>query len=219
MLRGVDKDQPAVSIGVMDDVLDAATAEPGFYTRVLGTFALLALVLALVGTYGVIAYSVARRGQEIGVRMALGARAPAVLWLVMRRTLLLGAAGVVAGTAGAWMATRLLNTFLFETRPTDPATFTAVAIVVFSASLLAGVIPARRATRVDPIVALRHEGVPPVTWSALRNCPRRAGPPPWAIVRPSCSECGPCRCAGQTCTRPPHWTAATPRTRRSRTRA
>ena len=157
VLRSVDKDQPATRIGLMSDVVDAATAEPGFYARLLGAFAVLAVVLALVGTYGVIAYSVAQRSHEIGLRMALGARDRAVLWLVMRRTLILGAAGVVVGTAGAWVVTRLLASFLFETAPTDPPTFTAVALTVLAAAVLAGLIPARRATRVDPLVALRHE--------------------------------------------------------------
>jgi ABC-type antimicrobial peptide transport system permease subunit len=89
--------------------------------------------------------------------MALGAHSRSVVWLVIRRTLILGATGVAIGTAAAWLATRLLTVFLFETTPTDPATFTAVALAVFVAAVLAGLIPARRATRVDPLVALRHE--------------------------------------------------------------
>jgi putative ABC transport system permease protein len=157
VLRAVDQNQPATRIGLMSDVLDAATAEPGFYARLLGGFALLAVVLALVGTYGVIAYSVAQRTHEIGLRMALGARERSVLWLVIRRTLILGGSGVLIGAIGAWMATRLLETFLFEITPTDPATFTAVALSVFTAALLAGLIPGCRAIRIDPIAALRHE--------------------------------------------------------------
>src|SRR6266542_157138 len=98
VLRAVDKDQPATSIGLMNDALEAATAEPGFYAKLLGTFALLAMILALVGTYGVVAYSVAQRSHEIGLRRALGARDSSVLWMVIRRTLMLGAAGVVIGT-------------------------------------------------------------------------------------------------------------------------
>jgi ABC-type antimicrobial peptide transport system permease subunit len=117
----------------------------------------MAITLALVGTYGVIAYTVAQRQHEIGLRMALGARGASVLWLVARRTLLLGAAGVIVGTAVARLATRLLESVLFDIEPTDPATFGAVAVTVFVAALAAGLIPARRATRVDPLVALRHE--------------------------------------------------------------
>lgn len=157
VLRAVDKDQPATTIGLLADSLDRATAEPAFYARLLGAFAVLAVTLALVGTYGVIAYAVAQRNHEIGLRMALGARAASVVWLVIRRTLILGTAGVAVGTAVAWLATRLLKTVLFEITPTDPATFTTVALTVFAAALLAGVIPAHRATRVDPLVALRHE--------------------------------------------------------------
>jgi putative ABC transport system permease protein len=157
VLRAVDQNQPATRIGLMRDVLDAATAEPGFYARLLAAFALLAVTLALVGTYGVIAYSVSQRTHEIGLRMALGARDRSVLWLVIRRTIILGGTGVVIGTIGAWMATRLLATFLFEITPTDPATFAAVAVIVFSVALLAGLIPGRRAIRIDPLAALRHE--------------------------------------------------------------
>jgi putative ABC transport system permease protein len=157
VLRVVDKDQPATAIGLLSDVVDRATAEPGFYARLLGGFALLAVVLALVGTYGVIAYSVAQRTHEIGLRMALGAHERSVLWLVIRRTIILGGIGVLIGTIGAWMATRLLETFLFEITPTDPGTFAAVALIVFTAALLAGLIPGRRAIRIDPLVALRHE--------------------------------------------------------------
>ena len=156
-LRAVDQNQPATRIGLLRDVLDAATAEPGFYARVLGMFALLAVALALIGTYGVIAYSVAQRTHEIGLRIALGARDRSVLWLVVRRTLILSGTGVFIGALGAWMATRLLETFLFEITPTDPATFAVVAGIVFTAALLAGWIPGRRAIRIDPLTALRHE--------------------------------------------------------------
>jgi predicted permease len=157
VLRTVDKDQPATFIGPMTDALDAATSEPAFYARLLGVFAVLAVGLALVGTYGLLAYSVAQRHHEIGLRMALGASEGSVLWLIIRRTLALGTAGVVVGTGVAWSVTRLLETFLFEIAPTDPATFAAVAVFVFVSAVLAGVMPARRATRVDPLVALRHE--------------------------------------------------------------
>jgi predicted permease len=157
VLSAVDRNQPATALGLMNDVWDAATSEPEFFARLFGAFALLAVILALVGTYGLIAGCVAQRHHEIGIRMALGAHRRSVVWLVIRRTLMLGVAGVALGTAAAWLATRLLETFLFETTPTDPATFIAVALTVFVAAVLAGMIPARRATRVDPLVALRHE--------------------------------------------------------------
>jgi predicted permease len=156
-LRDTDRNQAATSIALMDDIVFLATAEPRFHTRLLGTFAVLALILAAVGVYGVLAYSVAQRTHEIGVRMALGARATAVVWMVLRGTLWMGAAGVVLGSAGAFATTGLLTPFLFETTPTDLATFAAVAATMFAAALAAGAIPARRATRIDPLVALRHE--------------------------------------------------------------
>jgi predicted permease len=157
VLRSVDSNQPAQSIASMDDVMAAATAEPGFQARLLGGFAALALLLALVGTYGVLAYSVAQRTHEIGLRMALGARHGAVLWMVIRRTLVLSGMGVALGAIGAVWAVRFLATLLFEIEPTDPGTFGVVALMILLAALAAGYIPARRATRVDPLVALRHE--------------------------------------------------------------
>lgn len=156
-LRAVDVNQPAASLGLMEDVLGAATAEPRFQARLLAIFALLAVVLALVGTYGVLAYSVAQGTHEIGVRIALGAQTATVVWMILRRTLLLSAIGITFGMAGALATTRLLRTLLFEITPTDPGTFSAVAIAMFVAALAAGFIPAQRAARVDPLVALRHE--------------------------------------------------------------
>jgi predicted permease len=157
VLRSVDKDQPAAATGLMRDVVQGFTATPAFYARLLGIFAVLAVALALIGTYGVIAYSVAERSHEIGLRMALGASAGGVVSMVLRRTGRLALAGVVIGTAAAWGATGFLRTLLFEITPTDPATFAAVILAIFAASMLAGTIPARRATRVDPLAALRHE--------------------------------------------------------------
>ena len=157
VLQSVDRDQPAAAIGLMRDVVQNATAAPEFYARLLGIFAVLAVALALIGTYGVIAYSVAERSHEIGLRMALGASAGGVVSMVLRRTGRLAVAGVVIGTAAAWAATGFLQTLLFEITPTDPTTFAAVILAIFTASMLAGTIPARRATRVDPLAALRHE--------------------------------------------------------------
>ena len=157
VLHVMDKDQPAAAIGLMKDAIDGATAEPAFYARLLTIFAGLALALAVIGTYGVIAYSVAQRSHEIGLRMALGARGSRVLSMVLRRTAVLAVAGVAIGTGAAWAATRLLTTFLFEVTPTDPGTFVAGAFAIFAAAMVAGIIPAQRATRVDPLLALRHE--------------------------------------------------------------
>jgi putative ABC transport system permease protein len=157
VLRSVDRDQPAAAMGSMRDVVQGATATPAFYARLLGIFAILAVALALIGTYGVIACSVAERRHEIGLRMALGASAGGVVSMVLRRTGRLALAGVVIGTAAAWAATGFLQSLLFEITPTDPGTFAAVILAIFAASMLAGTIPARRATRVDPLAALRHE--------------------------------------------------------------
>jgi len=156
-LHAVDPDQPVVSMSTMQEMISASTAEPRFQTRLLGTFSLLALVLSAVGIYSVLAYSVAQRTKEIGIRMALGAERSDVLAMVVRRTLVLAAVGVSLGALGALAVTRVLARFLFEVTPTDPATFVSVAALLTCVALLAGLIPARRATKVDPMVALRYE--------------------------------------------------------------
>ncbi len=156
-LRSVDKDQPAAAIGLMRDTLDAATAQPAFYARLMGIFAVIAVVLSLIGTYGLIAYAVAQRTHEIGLRMALGADHSRLVWMVLRRTLVLAGAGVMLGTVTALAVARFLQAFLFEIAPTDPSTFAGVTLTILTAAGLAGVIPARRAARVDPLAALRHE--------------------------------------------------------------
>jgi ABC-type antimicrobial peptide transport system permease subunit len=123
----------------------------------LSAFSILALLLAAIGVYGVLAHSVAARTREIGIRMALGAERRDVLRMVLKRTALIAGAGVALGTAGALAATRVLRTLLFEVKPTDASTFLAVALLLTVVALVAGWIPALRATRVDPLVALRYE--------------------------------------------------------------
>lgn len=156
-LQQVDPGVPARSIATMSDVLADATADPRFQSRLFGLFAVLALGLAVIGTYGVLSYSVARRTHEIGVRVALGAPPERLLWMVIRRTLALGSVAIALGTAGALATTGLLAKFLFEITPFDPATFATAALAVLTAALVAGWLPARRAARVDPLVALREE--------------------------------------------------------------
>jgi putative ABC transport system permease protein len=156
-VREVDREQPPPTVATMQSEIAASRAEPLFQTRLLSAFSLLAMLLAAVGIYGVLAYSVTERTQEIGIRMALGARAGDVLQMVLRRTLLLAAAGVVLGAAGALLVTRVLAKLLFEVKPTDSATYVAVAALLVLVAVAAGFIPARRAARVDPMTALKYE--------------------------------------------------------------
>jgi hypothetical protein len=125
--------------------------------RLLSAFGILALILAAVGLYGVMAYAVARRTSEIGIRMALGAERGSVLRMVVRETLALMVAGIALGIPAAIAATRLLRSALFGVEPGDPATVATVTAILLAVALFAGYIPARRASAVDPVVALRHE--------------------------------------------------------------
>ena len=156
-LHDVDASLPAQALQTMDASMLDVVAEPLFQTRLLTTFSILALLLAAIGTYGVLAYDVAERAREIGIRIALGAGTRDVRRLVIGRTLVFATVGIALGAAGAFAATRLLARFLFAVTPTDPATFAGTAIVLVGAALGAGLVPAFRATRVDPILALRHE--------------------------------------------------------------
>jgi putative ABC transport system permease protein len=127
------------------------------FSGVLSTFASLALLLAAVGIYGVLSYAVSRRVHEIGVRLALGANAGEVVRLVLRRPMMSTAVGLGIGMVGALAATRVLSSLLFEVSATDPLTFGSVVLILTMVALMAGYLPARRASRVDPVVALRHE--------------------------------------------------------------
>jgi putative ABC transport system permease protein len=153
----VDKNRPIALIQTMDHVLSDVSAQPRFRTDLLGLYSLLALVLTAVGLYGVTAYSVAQRAHEIGVRMALGARPRDIARLFLGEGILLAAAGITIGVAGALGLTRFLRSLLFEVKPTDPLTFIGVAVVLGLVAIAASGIPARRAVRVDPMVALRYE--------------------------------------------------------------
>jgi len=153
----IDADQPVDEITTAAAKLRESLAEPRFYTFLLGAFAALALLLAAVGLYGVLAYLVGRRTHEIGVRVALGGRRADILRLVFGQAMRLVAAGIALGVAGAAAVTRLLGSLLFGVSPTDPLTLAAVAAALAVVAAVATVVPARRATRVDPMVALRSE--------------------------------------------------------------
>jgi putative ABC transport system permease protein len=153
----VDKDQPISNVRTMDHVLATAVSRERFQMLLLALFATLALVLACVGLYGVISYAVVQRTHEIGVRMALGAQPRDVLRLVINQGMLLTFIGLVIGMAGAFAVTRVMTELLFGVTATDRLTFFAVPIVLGVIALLACYIPARRATKVDPLVALRYE--------------------------------------------------------------
>ncbi|MBO0858112.1 MAG: ABC transporter permease [Chloracidobacterium sp.] len=148
--------QPA-SFVAMERLVSDSVARPRFNTIFISGFAVLALALAAVGIYGVIAYSVSRRAQEIGVRMALGARKSDVIRLVLKQGMTLAVAGAAFGLVGAWAATRLISGLLFEVSATDPATFAVITLTLMAVALLACYVPARRATKVDPMIALRCE--------------------------------------------------------------
>jgi putative ABC transport system permease protein len=151
----LDRDLPVTDIQTMDEVLDAAAAEPRFTTSLLGALSGIALLLAVVGIYGVIAYSVAERTQEMGIRLALGAERGDILRLVLRQGLVLALSGIALGLAGSFAVTRLLGSLLYHVSTTDPLTFAAGSVLFVVVALVASYVPARRATRVDPIIALR----------------------------------------------------------------
>jgi putative ABC transport system permease protein len=157
VLQEVDRSQPVQSIAPMADLVSSSTAEPLFQARLISTFSMLALLLSAIGIYGVLAYSITERTREIGIRMALGAEKSDITRMVLKRSLILVAAGVALGVAGAVAVTRVLARFLFEVKPTDPLTFALVIALLVTVALAAGLVPAWRAARVDPLETLRCE--------------------------------------------------------------
>jgi len=156
VLHSVDPLQPVGSIATMQSVFSLMIAEPAFQARLIAVFAVLSVVLAAVGIYGVLAYAVAERTHEIGVRLALGATGERVAWLVVRRTLAIAVPGIAIGLVAAFAVTRVLGKMLFEISPTDPGTYWLVGMLLGGVAVAACLIPARRASRVDPMVALRE---------------------------------------------------------------
>lgn len=153
----LDSTLPVAQVRLMSDVIDAATTRPRFLTVLLSLFSFIAVGLAAVGIYGVMAYTVAQRTQEFGIRMAVGAESSDVLWLVLSQGIKIGLIGVALGAAGAFALTRMLRQLLFGVDSFDPATFLVTAVLLTVVIVAACYVPARRATRVDPMVALRYE--------------------------------------------------------------
>jgi ABC-type antimicrobial peptide transport system permease subunit len=153
----VKSDQPVSNIHTMEELLANTVAERRFNMLLLGVFATIALLLSAVGIYGVMSYSVVQRSHEIGVRMALGARRSDVLALVVKQGMTLVLAGLGIGLGAAFALTRVMVSLLFGVSATDPLTFAIIALLLGAVALLACYVPARRATKVDPMIALRYE--------------------------------------------------------------
>jgi predicted permease len=156
-VQRIDKDLPVTDVRKMPELIGASVAQPRFRMFLLGLFAVMALVLAATGIFGVISYSVSRRTNEIGIRVALGASRNTILSMILRETLILTLAGLAVGLPSALAAAHLVGHLLFKVSANDPATLAAVALLLAAVAALAGYIPARRAMRVDPMVALRYE--------------------------------------------------------------
>ena len=156
-VQAVDPDVPVYAVRSMEEVIARSMAERRFALEILGVFAVIALLLASIGIYGVMAYTFSRRSHEIGIRIALGAQRSHILRMALGEGMFLVAVGLAAGVFGALLLTQFLRSMLYAVKPTDPLTFVAIAALLTSVALLACFIPAQRATRVDPLVALREE--------------------------------------------------------------
>jgi putative ABC transport system permease protein len=156
-LREIDSELPLDQVRTMEEWVAASVAQPRLYMLMLGIFAVAALLLAAIGIYGVLAYAVRQRSNEIGIRRALGARSGDVMRMVVGRAMLLASGGLIAGLLASLALTRVLSGLLYGVSATDPWTFVGVAILLAVVALFASLVPARRAARVDPLVALREE--------------------------------------------------------------
>ena len=156
-IRALDPDMPLYNVRTMTNRVDESLARRRFSMLLLTLFACVALGLAAIGVYGVIAYLVSQGTREVGIRMALGATPKEILMLVVRQGMTVAFVGVVAGLAGALLATRFMTSLLFGVSATDPMTFLGIAVVLCLTALLASYVPARRAARIDPMVSLRSE--------------------------------------------------------------
>ena len=156
IVREADARMPVTNVKTQAADIDQTINQEIVFARLCSAFAILALVIACVGLYGTMAYTVARRTREIGIRMALGARRGIVIWMVLREVCVLAALGLAISVPIALGTSRLIESFLFDMKPNDPRAL-ALAAILLSAALVAGYGPARRAARVDPMIALRHD--------------------------------------------------------------
>jgi putative ABC transport system permease protein len=157
IVASLNHDVPVSEVRTMNAVLSEAVSTPASTTSLFVTFAALALVLGMVGIYGVLAFLVSKRTREIGIRIALGAPRSSVLWLVLKEGAKFSFAGIALGLAAAFVVSRWLSSELYGISPLDPLTYVGVAVVMTSVTLLACYVPARRAMKVDPLIALRYE--------------------------------------------------------------
>jgi putative ABC transport system permease protein len=156
-VRGVDPKLIVLNVRPMDTIVGDTIATRKFNATLLGLFAALALALAATGVYGVLQYSVIQRKREMGIRIAIGASSSAMIRLIVGQAVVLAAVGVAIGLAGAFALTRVIGSLLFETNPLDAVTFAASAVVLLSIAVLSSYLPARRALRIDPTIAMRSE--------------------------------------------------------------
>jgi ABC-type antimicrobial peptide transport system permease subunit len=157
IVHQADARVPVTDARTQAAAIDQSMGQEIMFAKLCTAFALLALIIACVGLYGTMSYNVARRTGEIGIRMALGARRGTMVWMVLREVFLLSALGLVIGLPAALATSRLIRSFLFNMKPNDPLALTLAVATLLGAALLAGYAPARRASRVEPMVALRHE--------------------------------------------------------------
>jgi putative ABC transport system permease protein len=153
----LNKELPTFNVRTMDEIVGLSVARVRFTTTLLTIFAVVALILASVGVYSVMAYLVSQRTKELGIRMALGADRNDVLKMILRSALLLSASGAVLGIAGSFALTRMLTEMLFQVNPSDPIVLGGVTVLLIVVAISASLIPARRATRIDPLLAIRYE--------------------------------------------------------------
>jgi ABC-type antimicrobial peptide transport system permease subunit len=157
IVREADSRIPVTNVITQAAEIDRTISRELTFAKLCTGFAVLALLIASVGLYGTMSYNVARQISEIGIRMALGAQRGSVVWMVLRRVLILAAVGLAISVPAALLGSRLIKSFLFETRPNDPASLVLAGAVLVTAAILAGYGPARRASRIDPLAALRNE--------------------------------------------------------------